>query len=306
MIFIAGGTGFVGAHLVEALLSQGLSVRILVRDQKKLESLKERWYPLTKSENNIEFHIGDITDRASLKGALKGIDILVHLVGIIEGTQADFKNIHVRGTENLLEEAVKSDLKLFFYQSALGASLKGETPYQKTKAMAEELVIHSGISYIIFRPSLIIGKGDGFTQRLSGLINKLPVIPIPGDGNTRFQPIYVEDLIRCFLISVIERKEKNKIFELGGPEHLTYNEMLKDLMEVMAIKKPFIHVPIWLVKTGLPAGKVAKKLGIEIPLPTVDQLKLLKKDNITDPDIIQKTFGFKPLTFREALRKIFA
>lgn len=294
--FIAGGTGFVGSALVEALLKQGLSVKALARDQKKALSLKEK---------GIEPHTGDITQRDSLKDALKGVDTVVHLVGIMEGSPQEFKRIHVQGTENLLDEALKAGVKLFFYQSALGASLKGDTPYEKTKAMAEELVISSGIPYIIFRPSLIIGRWDGFTKRLVDLIKALPVIPVPGSGRARFQPIYIEDWIRAFLIAVIEKKEKNKLYEFGGPQYLTYNEIITTLMEAMGVKKPLIHIPHWLIKTGLPAGRLMKKLGADIPLPTLDQLNLLRKDNITDPDSIKKHFGFEPLSYREAMRSIF-
>ncbi|MCX7793783.1 MAG: complex I NDUFA9 subunit family protein [Thermodesulfovibrionales bacterium] len=296
-LFIAGGTGFVGTHLIEALLEQGLSFKCLVRDEKKALKLKEE---------GIETHIGDITDKASLKDALKGIDIVVHLVGIIEGSKEDFKKIHVEGTENLIKEALKSDIKLFVYQSALGASLKGETPYEKTKALAEELVISSGIPYIIFRPSLIIGRGDGFTKKLTDIIKNFPVIPVPGDGKTRFQPVYIGDWVKAFIKAVFYKKEKNSLYEIGGPEHLSYNEILEILMEATGIRKPIIHIPLLLIKTGLPAGRIIKQLGADIPLPTPDQLKLLKKDNITDPDIIKKNFGFEPLKYREAVKIIFS
>ncbi len=295
MIFITGGTGFVGGHLIEGLLERGLPMRCLVRDPVKASRLKER---------GIEVHSGDISDRSSLKGALKDVMTVVHLVGIMEGRPEDFKKVHVEGTEALLEEAIKAGVRLFFYQSALGASLQGETPYERTKAMAEDLVISSGIPYIIFRPSLITGRWDGFTKRLVDLINNLPVIAVPGTGRAKFQPLYVEDWVRAFLIAVFE-KEKNKVYELGGPEHLTYNEILLTLMEVMGIKKPVIHIPQWLIKTGLPAGRLINYLGANIPLPTLDQLKLLRKDNITEPDSIKKQFGFEPLRYRDALKKIF-
>lgn len=295
MLFLAGGTGFVGTALLEALLRQGLSIKCLARNQEKAHSLKEK---------GIEPHIGDITDRDSLKDALKGVDTVIHLVGIMEGGPQDFKRIHVQGTENLINEALRAGVKLFFYQSALGASLKGNTPYERTKAMAEEIVISSGIPYIIFRPSLIIGKWDGFTKKLMDLIKNLPLIPVPGDGRSRFQPLYIEDWIKAFLKVIIEKKEKNKLYELGGPEYLTYNEIISTLMEAMGIKKPVIHIPQWLIKTGLPAGRLLKNLGVDIPLPTADQLRLLRKDNITDIESIKKNFGFEPKRYRDILKII--
>jgi uncharacterized protein YbjT (DUF2867 family) len=296
MIFIAGGTGFVGSSLIEELQREGIPLRCLVRTPEKGLRLKER---------GIEFHAGDITDRESLRGALKGVDTVIHLVGIMEGRPEDFKKVHVEGTKNLLDEALSSGIKTFFYQSALGASIKGDTPYEKTKAMAEELVKASGIPYIIFRPSLLIGKIDGFTKRLMEVIKSLPVIPVPGDGNSRFQPLFIDDWIKAFRIAVIERKERNRLYELGGPEHLTYNEIIKTMSSQMGVNKPVIHIPIWILKAGLPAGRLIKSItGLDIPLPTIDQLKLLKKDNITLPDVIKKEFGFEPRRYRDYISEV--
>ncbi len=299
MLFIAGGTGFVGTHLIERLKKEGLSIRCLVRDEKKALEL---------SKKGIGFHIGDITDRESLKGALKGTTLVVHLVGIMEGSPEDFNRIHVKGTENLLDEALREGIKTFFYQSALGANLNGETPYERTKAMAEDLVISSGIPYIIFRPSILIGGDvtvgqlDGFTKRLLELIKTFPFVPVPGKGDSRFQPLYIEDWCTAFIEALLKREERNRLYELGGPEHLTYNEILKTLMEFVKVNKPLVHIPLWVIKAGLPAGRLLKKAtGIDIPLPTSDQLRLLSKDNITDPDCIKKYFGFTPMRFKDAL-----
>ncbi len=296
MIFIAGGTGFVGSSLINELRREKIPIRCLVRTPEKGIRLKER---------GIEFHTGDITDRESLRGALSGVDAVIHLVGIIEGRPEDFKKVHVEGTKNLLDEALRAGIKTFFYQSALGASIKGDTPYEKTKAMAEELVKASGIPYIIFRPSLLIGKIDGFTKRLMEVIKSLPIIPIPGMGNTRYQPLFIDDWLKAFRIAVIERKERNRVYELGGPEHLTYNEIIKTMMEAMGVNKPVIHIPIWMLRTGLPIGRLIKNItGLDIPLPTIDQLKLLKKDNITEQDMIKKEFGFEPRRYRDYIKEV--
>lgn len=297
MIFIAGATGFVGSFLLEWLKSTNIPIRVLVRDEKKGIELKKQ---------GIEYRTGDITNRESLKNALEDVSLVIHLVGIMEGSPEDFKNVHVRGTENLINESIRAGVKTFFYQSALGASLSGNTPYEKTKAMSEELVRSSGIPYVIFRPSLIIGKFDGFTKRLTELIKTLPVVPIPGNGKARFQPIYIKDWVRAFGQAVFEKKEINRTYELGGPEWLTYNDMVQAMMEAMKIKKPVVHIPIWSIKAGIPVGRLLTNLtGVNIPVPTSDQLNLLKKDNITDLECIKKNFGFEPVRYREALSLIF-
>ncbi len=191
MFFIAGGTGFIGRHLVSSLRERGLRAKCLVRSPAKSEICKKAGFDVV---------IGDITDRESLKGKLDNCDTVVHLVGIIEEKEGiSFEGVHVRGTENLVDEAKKAKVKHFFYQSALGALSSSWSRYLKTKAEAEEIVRTSGILYTIFRPSLVFGDGDGFTSKLKDLIAFSPVVPVPGDGKTKFQPIYIGDLVKCFI-----------------------------------------------------------------------------------------------------------
>ncbi|MEK6673948.1 MAG: NAD(P)H-binding protein, partial [Nitrospirota bacterium] len=191
MIFIAGGTGFIGQNLIRALKEKGHSIRCLVRTQERASICEKAGFDAV---------VGDITDRESLRNSLQGVGMVVHLVGIIEESgNATFEKVHVEGTRNLVDEAKAANVNHFFYQSALGASLTSPAGYQKTKAEAEELVKKSGLPFTIFRPSLVIGNNDGFTTRIKELINLGPVVVIPGDGNARFQPIFVEDWVKCFM-----------------------------------------------------------------------------------------------------------
>lgn len=298
MIFIAGGTGFIGQHLLKALKQGNYAVRCLARTEERAELCRK---------TGLDAVTGDITDRESLKGKLKGIEMVVHLVGIIEEHAGmTFEKVHVEGTRNLVDEAKKAGVRHFFFQSALGASLKSDAVYQRTKAEAEEILRDSGIPYTIFRPSLVIGERDGFTEKLKELIRVGPFVPIPGTGKARFQPLYIEDWVRCFL-GIMGRDEAiGKIYEFGGPEHLTYNELVMQLMEVMNIKKPLVHMPISLARIGIPfigiGNKIGKIIGKKIPTVTAEQLMLLERDNICDIDSIKKLFGFEPIRYKDALR----
>lgn len=299
MIFIAGGTGFIGQHLLRAFKKNNYKIRCLARSSERAGLCKKTGFDAV---------IGDITDSQSLKGSLEGIDTVVHLVGIIEDNgDMTFERVHVEGTRNLVDEAKKAGVRRFFYQSALGASLKSPARYHRTKAEAEEIVKGSGIPYTIFRPSLVIGEKDGFTEKLKDLVGLGPVVVVPGDGNAKFQPVYVDDWVKCFLSIINNTNAIGKTYEFGGPEHLTYNEIVTQLMDVMGIKKKIAHMPMVLARAGVPFMGISQKIGglfgKKVPSVTTEQLALLGVDNICDPDSVESSFGFSPITYREALRR---
>jgi len=296
MILVAGATGFVGRHLLEVLKEHSFRVRCLVRDKRRSTWIEDLGF---------EALPGDITDASSLRGALDGVTTVVHLVGIIEekGT-VTFEGVHVEGTGNLVEEAVQSGVKQIFYQSALGADPGSSHEYLRTKAEAERIVSSSGIPYAIFRPSLIVGRGDGFTLRIMQLLKAGPVVPVPGKGEARFQPLHISDWIKCFM-KVMEKPFRNRIYAFGGPEQLTYNEILGHIMSAVGIKKRIVHLPVGAVKMALPfmgiANTIARMMGREIPPVNEDILALLGEDNICGTDSIREQFGFEPMPFTEAL-----
>ncbi|MDA8432133.1 MAG: complex I NDUFA9 subunit family protein [Nitrospiraceae bacterium] len=291
MIFIAGATGFVGGHLVEHLRSKGLGMKCLVRSEAKAKSL---------AAQGIEVVRGDVTDGSSIRGVLGPDDLVVHLVGIIEEKKgATFQGVHVEGTANLVAEAKRAGVRHFFYQSALGADGGSWSGYLRTKAEAEEIVLSSGLEYTIFRPSLIIGPWDGFTRKMLDMLRLSPVIPIPGEGKAKFQPIYIMDWLRCIDKVIEDPKSYCSRFELGGPEQLSYREIVGMLAEAAGLKKPVFNVPMGLMRLS------AAFLGAVLSSPPVtsDQLRLLESDNVCAPDAVERNFGFRPTTLREALKE---
>lgn len=291
MIFIAGSSGFVGGHLIDALLKNGYKLRCLARSEKTEKSLREK---------GIDVFSGDITIPKTIEGALDGVDFVIHLVGIIEEKgSSTFQNVHVNGTKNLIAEAKRAGVKHFFYQSALGADKSSWSGYLRTKAEAEEIVASSGIPFTIFSPSLIIGKWDGFTKKLRDLIKISPVIPIPGDGKSKLQPIYINDWTNCMLKVLASPDSFKGIFEIGGPQQLTYNEIVKDLADVMKSKKTITHIPMGLMKFG---ALIAEKTIPFLPVSS-EQLRLLETDNICDSHSVEKNFGFKPIKYKDALKE---
>ena len=291
MIFIAGASGFVGGHLVDYLIEKGHRVRCLARSEVARKSL---------SAKGAEVISGDITHPETLNSILQPEDFVIHLVGIIEERGgATFDLIHHRGTANLVAEAKLAGVRHFFYQSALGADKASWSGYLKTKAEAEEIVKHSGLGYTIFRPSLIIGPWDGFTRKLVEMLKLSPVLPIPGEGKAKFQPVYIKDWLAC-IGKVIENPGAYvSTYEIGGPEQLSYLEIVEKLSKAMGHNRPVFKIPMGLMKLG---ASVFEKILSSSPV-TSDQLRLLEQDNICDPKAIENNFGFVPLRYEEALKE---
>ena len=293
MIFIAGASGFVGGHLVDHLVKSGREVASLARSDKAADALHAKGCRVIR---------GDITRPETLKDVfLPGAGaIVIHLVGIIEekGT-ATYRAIHVEGTRNLVEEAKRAGIRHFFYQSALGADKTSWSGYLKTKAEAEEIVMQSGIPFTIFRPSLMIGPWDGFTRKMVDVIKLSPVIPLPGEGRAKFQPIYIRDWLQC-LDKVIEDPEAHSgIFDIGGPEHLTFREIIEKLATALGRNKITFSIPMGLMKFS---SVLLETLKVKSPVST-DQLRLLEQDNICDVSAVEQRFGFTPKRFDDMIRE---
>lgn len=291
MIFIAGASGFVGGHLVDFLLSKGHKVKCLARSKRTITSLAEK---------GAEVVHGDITQAETLQGALRSDDIVIHLVGIIEEKGGvTFQAVHVEGTKNLIREAKSAGVRHFFYQSALGADKSSWSGYLKTKGEAEEVVMQSGLAYTIFRPSLIIGPWDGFTKKLMEMLKLSPVIPIPGEGTARFQPIYIKDWLKCMERVIEAPGNFEGAFDIGGPEHLSYIQIVETLSRGMGHKRPSLRIPMGIMKLG---ASILEKV-LPAPPVTSDQLRLLEQDNICALDSIERPFGFEPMMFADALKE---
>ncbi len=290
MILVTGGTGFVGSHLVRRLAQEKIQTRCLVRKTSSLERLPR----------GIEVVYGDVNDKESLKKATENVKAVIHLVGIIvEHKGATFEIIHTQGTKNLVEASREAGVERFIYVSALGARENAQSRYHITKWQAEQDVIKSGMEYVILRPSIMIGERGTFITMLSNVIKKAPVVPII-DGDSKVQPIYVENTVDCLIKSLTERKTTNRIFEIAGPEQITYRQLFLTLMEALGVKKPTIEIPIWLM--WLPAYILENV--IDRPPITTQQLIMLQEDNICDIKEMQEVFNLKLVPLRDVLKKL--
>ncbi len=291
MILVTGGTGFVGSHLIRRMRRDNLPVRALVRRPEQARGL---------ASLGVEPVEGDIQDTAALERASAGVERVIHLVGIIqEAPGITFRSVHVEGTRNVLEAARRAGVRHVLYQSALGTRPGAPSEYHRTKWEAEELVRASGIPYTIIRPSLIYGAGDQFTLRLAELIRKSPVLPVIGSGTSKVQPIYIDDVTDCLVRAVTSDTFLNEIYEIGGPEQLTYEEVTRAVAEAMGLHRPVVHMPMLFMRS------VARALEAVLPKPpiTTEQLIMIQEDNVCSMRDVCDACGGTPISFAEGLKK---
>ena len=289
MILLTGGTGFVGGHVLKALQAAGRPVRCLVRD------------PST-ADLDCELVPGDMTDAASLKRAVEGVDTVVHLVAIRQGKQEQFERIMSQGTRDLLAASKDAGVGRFILMSALGTSEESKdlVPYYGAKWEMEQAVEGAGIPYVIFRPSFVFERDGGILPTFAKLARFAPVTPITGSGVQRIQPIWAGDLAAYFDEAIDLDAATNRMFELGGPDVVSWNEFWERLKKVRGIRRPSVHVPMGLMRMN---ALVTERLPGNIPL-TRDLLKMLEHgDNVVTNDDAEQTFQLPLVPLDEQLRR---
>lgn len=289
MILITGATGFVGSHLVARLKREGQAVRCLVRPTSDVAWLRQ---------HSVELVTGSVNDPQSLQVALRGATAVVHLVAIIrERGRQTFNYVNYLGTKAVVEAAQEAGVPRFIHMSALGARSDPAFPYLCSKWRGEETVRASGIPFVILRPSLLFGARDEFINMLASLLKIFPVFPIAGSGKTPFQPIWVEDVASCIIVALRRDDLLGQTIEIGGPEYLTYEEMVDIVLDTLQLRRLKLHLP-------MPAIRLAV-LFMERLLPhppaTLHQLSMLQLDNTTQLNTVEHTFGFKPSFMRTKL-----
>ena len=282
MILVTGATGFVGKNVVKALRTRGKEVRCLVRTAASARSVSA--YP-------VELAYGDVLDPSSLAEAMKGVDAVVHLVAIIrERGNRTFDRVNRQGTEMVAQAAREAGVGHLVHMSAIGAQDNPDYAYLYSKWQGEQAVMSSGLAYTIIRPSILFGVGDEFINTLAGVIKAFPVIPVAGQGKVRLQPVSVEEVGSIVSLVVGNPRFGGRTIEIGGPDHLTYDEVVDIIKRTLKVKRLKAHVPLPLMR-GL-----VRIMEAIIPNPpaTTSQLEMLALDNVTDLDAMERVFRMKP------------
>jgi len=283
-IAITGGTGFVGLHTTRALLAAGHEVRLVARGVRR--------GPRPQGATVLR---ADVVSGDGLADALSGCEAVLHLVAVIrERGERTFARVNAQGTANVVSAAEQAGVGHLVHLSGIGADPDPAFPYLASKWQGEQWVRLGAVPYTIIRSSLVFGPGDKFFTVLTRLVRLQPVVPVVGDGRALFQPISAGDLARI-LTECVARGPSGAVQEVGGPDHLSYEQILDTIKAELGLRRFKAHVP---VPAMLPLAFIMDKV-LPNPPVTPGQLKLLKKNNITRPDAVSKAFGFAPLAFAE-------
>ncbi len=291
-VLVTGGSGFVGRYVVRELLARGHEVRCLVRPGSEGK--------LAAGEG-VEVCAGDVLHPEEVARAAQGCEAAVHLVGIIRefpGRGVTFERVHVQATENVVHAARDAGAKRFLQMSALGARPEPADPYHLTNFRADELVQKSGIPYTIFRPSVIYGPEDQSLNLFARQIKTLRMVPVVGNGLYQMQPVPVTTVAQAFALALELPHTENRVYEVGGPEPLTFNEIIDTLAEVLGRRVLKAHIMVWSLRllTGL-FGRFPW-----FPL-TTGQIRMLLEGNICDATAFYQDFGLEPVSFIGGLKR---
>ena len=296
MILITGTTGYIGRHLVARLVAQGERPRCLVRDINRAKRL----LPADK----VELVQGATTSPVSLDAAVQGIDTIVHAAFLTadrkQSTGNEYQKTNVHGTANLIKAAKNAGVKRIIEISGLGTKPDKPGSYMQGRYLAEKMLKESGLDWTIIQPSVLFGKDAPFIKGLTDLIRSAPVVPLIGGGKTKFQPIYVEDVVTV-IIKVLEDPERTsgKTYTIGGPAYYSFSQVIDILLDTMHKTRIKAPAPTTLVCVG------ALMMEAVLPKPpfTKAAMALFSFDNTTDLQGVKRDFGFTPVSFTDYLKE---
>jgi NADH dehydrogenase len=292
MILVTGPTGFIGQHLVKHLVEAQYPVCGLIRPSPH----ERRFTP------GVKIHIvaGDLSDLPALRVALYHATHVVHLAGIWEETDRDsYEAANLQGTRNLIEAMHEVGVKRLITLTLIGAHTHSAYPYMRIKAQVDDILESSELDYTQIELSAVYGPGDNLTESIALVLRRFPFFfPIPGDGKVRLQPLYVNDLVKCILSCIANDKTANKTFALGGPQQMTYDELVNLVMQATGhVRRKRYVRPATAIRWS---NGIRSLLGGRT-LYNATQLELLSVDRTTEQDAVSFHFGFTPVRMASVL-----
>lgn len=269
LVTLFGGGGFLGRYVAQQLMQSGARVRVVGRDPKRAFFVK----PLG-GLGQTQFVAADVTKPATVSRAVTGSDVVVNLVGVLQG---NFQAMHVEGARTVAAAAKAAGAHALVHVSAIGADRESRSAYARSKAEGEAAVREAFADATIVRPSIVFGPEDDFVNRFARLIQSAPAVPVIAPA-TRFQPVFVADVAKAIAKAALDpRTYGGRTFELGGPEVIAMGELNRRIGAMLGRSPTFLDLP-----DGL--SEIVARFGFLPGAPlTMDQWQMLKRDNVVTP-----------------------
>ena len=295
MILLTGATGVIGGELLPLLLERGEAVRCLVREPRRLGAQRV----------NVQITLGDLgelSDPYLLRQSLRGVDTVIHLAATIRDQPPKrIEELNGLATVRLLRAAERSGVESFHFFSAIDAQAAQRTRFFRAKWLAERAVLSSPLASTVFAPSIVYDHSDPWITLLRRF-SFLPVLPVSGEGQARFQPIWAADVARCVTGALKREREVGdgtKRYELAGPETLTYDQMSDLVSRLAGRPRPLLHLPLPLVRAGLIA---LRKLFGEAVFATWEEAELMEVPMTTERGTADaEALGIRPRRMADVL-----
>jgi NADH dehydrogenase len=267
VLLLTGATGTIGLPLLRRLNAQGIPVRCLVRDPRRLGAERVR----------VQIALGDLSDHLSFRHALRGVDTVVHLASVIrDQPRGSIEELAGVATWRLVRAAERAGVQRFVFFSALGASTRSRARLMRAKAVAERAVVESSLVHTVFAPSIVYSPSDPYL-RLLDRMSLLPVMAIPGSGRATFQPIWSEDVADCVMSALpggaMAAASDGARYELAGPQTLTHLDIVQIALRSFRRRRPIMRIPVPVVRRSL---KLIELLTGPAAFATWDEAELLE------------------------------
>jgi uncharacterized protein YbjT (DUF2867 family) len=288
-ILLTGATGYVGGRLLHNLESRGYLVRCLAR--------KPEWLA-SRVGNCTEVVQGDVRDADSLQRAMTGITTAFYLVHALTASKG-FEQEEFEGAQRFANAARDAGVRRIIYLGGLGSG-KDLSPHLKTRHRVGELLRESGVQVIEFRAGMIIGSGSISFELLRALVGRLPVMTTPSWTETLTQPIAVEDVLMYLMEAIDLKSAEDEVFEIGGPDRITYKNLLREYAQLKELKRWIVPVPVlsprisslWLGLVTPVYARVGRKL-----------IEGLRNETIANTDSAHAAFSVRPMSIRQAMER---
>lgn len=276
LVTIFGGSGFVGRYIARRMAKEGWRVRVATRRPNEAMFVKPYG-----TVGQVEPVFCNIRDDASVDAVMAGADAVVNCVGILaKNGKNTFDSIQTEGAGRVARLAAARGISRMVHISAIGANADSDSDYARTKAEGEAAVLASMPDAVILRPSIIFGPEDGFFNRFASMTRFGPALPVVG-ADTRFQPVYVDDVARAAVAGVLGQAETG-VYELGGPDVDTFRELMQQMLQVIRRRRLILNIPFPIARVMALGFDIAHaaSFGLIPAQITRDQVRNLANDNI--------------------------